>query len=119
MLHAVLLVLGVIWLVRLPKWKRRTAQDFPGVDSDLFQEWHEADIGFRKRFIAVVWGAFVIVNAVQIITAYTVGIGIFPVWLSDKAMPVILFALFLACIAHLMDCYKSTIRLKRAAGIPE
>ncbi|MDO8587413.1 MAG: hypothetical protein Q7T82_10265 [Armatimonadota bacterium] len=60
MIQIALLIAGIITLIRIPKLRRRTAADYPGVDPERFRQWHEANLKAAYAFVIATWGALAI-----------------------------------------------------------
>lgn len=69
MIQLILLVIGIVYLVRRPKYARASAEDYPQVDAATFAEWRRLELKSIDVFLWATWGTFVL----SIIAAFGLG----------------------------------------------
>jgi len=70
-IQIILLIVGVIYALRLPKLKALGAAQFPGVAEDAFAEWKEAELKGINIFLWATWGMFLLSLAAAILMVNT------------------------------------------------
>lgn len=60
MLELILLIVGIVYAVRMPRLRRVTNTDYPGVDATAFQQWKTTELKGMRVFIVTTWTAFVV-----------------------------------------------------------
>ncbi len=119
MLQLALLISAIYMAVSLPKRRKRKAEDYPGVELEKFDAWHEADLKYVKKFLWIVSGAIVIQSAVYLLGMFIVGV-LLPkaTWgTADKSLKFATFILFLVSIGWIINISRNVMSLKRDAGI--
>jgi hypothetical protein len=114
--QAALIGFTIYVLIRLPAKKNRTRSDYPSVDKELFEKWHQTDLKADNAFL---WGMAVVVVWV---TFYYLVFGP-PLNDTGEDIPVIVIKSSLYFIGYIIPLLPAAIlqnkasRLKRKAGI--
>ena len=74
MLQIILLVLGVIALVRLPRLLKCKAADYPEVDVEAFRTWRSAEKASTIWLLIASWGVLFVQLAAFIIVGVALGV---------------------------------------------
>lgn len=65
----VLLIMGIVYLTRIPKLQRSSPSDFPYYDPAVHEEWRKKELGGIYVFLAATWG----VGIFTLMIAFAVG----------------------------------------------
>jgi hypothetical protein len=60
MIQLILCIVGIVYLVRRPKFANARAESFPGVDPTKFAEWRRLELKSTDVFLWATWGTFVL-----------------------------------------------------------
>lgn len=60
MLELILLIVGIVYAVRVPRLRRLSSEAHPGVDAAIFQQWKTAELKGIMVFIVTTWTAFAV-----------------------------------------------------------
>ncbi|MDO8589015.1 MAG: hypothetical protein Q7T82_18465 [Armatimonadota bacterium] len=115
MIQIILLVAGIFTAVRLPKLLRRASADYPGVDPDAFQRWHQADLKSAYAFLIATWGALAVQIVVLIAAGTATGVSQDLTFLYVGYA--ISFLVFLGPLIWAAILGSKAARLKKEAGI--
>ncbi len=60
MVQLILLIVGIVYAVKRPRYVRLVPQDYPEVDPARFEEWRGLELRSIDIFLWATWGLFVI-----------------------------------------------------------
>lgn len=119
MLQPFLIIACIRTALSIPERRHRTANDFPGIDPEKFEAWHEADLKYARGFPAIAIGGLIAQILASLVASYVYSWR-FPNATDDALKAVGMgcsLVIFLISIGWIHTLYSRSAELKKQAGI--